>query len=179
MSKIGSFVRRNNISIGFTIIAIALGTMLFILASASAKLQQEQVTTQQILSQGQKTLSELDSNSKDRTAQINQLTTRLNCMFQFFSTGNPDRADKAIADIDTCTISNINGSGTTTKLNSQGTLVVPPTTQQSQTPAAQAPTNNPQSTPSTPSQPSSGGSGQPGFLRRDLINPIKNLINDL
>lgn len=189
MRTLGHFWRRNTITIAVVIVIIAFGTILFLQALATSQIENTQTTDAQILNQMKSVVAELDNNTKQlgvnaqqRSAQINTLTQRLNCIFFFFSSQNPDRAQKAIDDINTCTISSItssSGSGATISPGPSFATTMPapssnaPSTSTSPSNSAPAKPSNPPTT-----TPASGGSPAPGFFQR-LIQPIKNIINGL
>lgn len=183
MNRFGSFVRRNNLTIGFTILFMTLGVVLLLQASATSKLQQQQIATQQqnkdthqLLVQIKSVADKLDHNSAQRTDQINQLNKHLDCIVAFFTDGN--RSQKAIADIDTCTLKNTATGQTSSPLAPTGVLT-PSSSTSSGAPTQQTTTGSVTNPTTTSSPPPSGGSSQPGFLERNVISPIKDLLNGL
>lgn len=196
-------IRLNSLSIGATIIIVAMGTILFFQTLALSKLETELNGQQILINQTKNLASSLNSNAKDRTAQINELNRHLDCIVVFFS--QPDRTQKAITDIDTCTLQNIN-TGTTTQhptsilapipVTSPTKSVATTTPPKSSTPSASGSTSSGSSTTSssppstTGSQGSTtplGGSSNPSFLQKtvvtplnnNIVQPIKNLLNDI
>lgn len=169
MKRLGSFVRRNNLTIGFCIIAIALGTILFMLAAATAELQHQQDTENTILSQIKGVTDQLNTNAKDRTDQINQLNRHLDCIVLFFT--DPNRSQKTISDIDTCTLKNTNTGTTQSFPQNSGTV-----NGATQAPNTQPNTSNNTKT-STPAP--SEAPARAGFFQRNIVQPIKNLIKAL
>lgn len=172
MSRFGSFWRSNTTTIGIVIIVIAFGTILFLQAVATSKLQEQTKQQTQILSQLKGVTDQLNRGAAQRTQQIATLTAHIDCIVTFFS--QQDRTSTAIADINTCTLKNSN-TGTSTQTQP---------TPSSTAPAATTPTNNSTSSTSpAPSTPSTATptpeAAQPSFLDRLVVNPIKSIINGL
>lgn len=188
LNGVHSFFRRNNVTIGIVVIILAFGSILFMLASASSHIEQQQQTDAIILNQLNGTAkhlngitSSLDANSKQSTQQITTLTNRLNCIVLFFSGTNPDRANKAIDDINTCTITSTTSSVTTKLPVSSGTpssTVTPPmgsTSSHVVTPSTLSGTNA-SSAPTAPIQAETPPSQSSSFISQALQS-ADNIIN--
>lgn len=158
--------QRNDLTIAISIIVVAFMLVLFLQAQAISKLQQSLETQAQTTQEVKNVADQLNANAKQRTTQINTLTKHLDCMFAFFSTNNPDRANKAIQDINTCTIESINSKNPSIQTLTPSSSATPaPTTQ----PTVTAPTSTPATKPQAPQS----------FLGREVANPIKRLLNAL
>lgn len=168
---VAPFFRRNSVTIGFFIIAAALGTILFLQTMAVSKLQEQVEGQQQIIAQVKDIANQLNENSKERTAQINGIDRHLDCIVAFFA--EPDRANRRISDIETCQTQNVNtGQQSVPKTSSPSTAPGTNTGSSQQTNNAanpQPPTGNPQGPPETP---------QPSFLEQ-LLDPVVRPVNDL
>lgn len=191
--RFSHFWRRNTVSIAVVIIMLGFGTMLFLQAVATSRIEATQQTTQAILKQEKGVIAQLDANTKNissnatlRTDQINTLTNRLDCIFYFFSSQNPDRAQKAIADINTCTITSSNGNSPVT-VNPNPSFPSSVQSTPSQTTPSSGGTSNKTTTsggvgsttqPSTPSSPAPTITPKTGFVTQ-VVNQIKSVLNGL
>lgn len=172
MSELGSFWRRNTVTIGVVIIVMAFGSILFLQAVATSKLQEQSRQNAQVLSQLKGLTDQLASSSKQRTQQIATLTTHIDCIVTFF--GQKDRSQSAIDDIDTCTIKNIQTGGTT-NTGIPGSTAPAATTPQSNAQSSTSPAKE----PTAPTAPADTIVEKPGFIDRVLVSPIKRLIDGL
>lgn len=102
--RVRSWLRRNDLTIGFTVMALALGTILYVQALATSQLQKQVAEQQQIILQIKGIGDQLTLNSQDRTKQIGEINHHLDCIVTFFS--QPDRSQKAINNINTCELTN-------------------------------------------------------------------------
>lgn len=173
MTRVASFWRSNAVTIGIVIIVIAFGTILFFQAEATSKLQEQTKQQTEIIDQIHAVTSQLSKSSQQRTQQIATLTAHIDCIVTFFSQPQEERTQTAIDDISTCTLKN-SSTGITNTTGSAPTAPtsVEATPQASMTPGAPV-SSAPQS--ATPS----GGSSQPSFFQREIVNPIKSIINAL
>ena len=120
MSTFRGFWRRNATTVALVIIICVAGSILYIQAVATAKLQQEIEGQQQIITQIKGVTDQINASSKQRTDQINQLNRHLDCVVTFFT--QKDRTQKAINDIETCTVTNTaTGTVSPPKASSSGT----------------------------------------------------------
>lgn len=158
--------QRNDLTIAISIIVLAFMLVLFLQAQAINKLQQTIKTQGETTQEVKNVADQLNANAKQRTAQINALTKHLDCMFLFFGTGNPDRTNKAIQDINTCTIEGINGTSPSTQTLAPSSSATPAPKSTTNTPA-------PTRTPTTKVDPPQS------FLGREVVSPIKRLLNAL
>lgn len=197
-------VRINSLAIGLTIIVVAMGAILLFQTIALNKLQVQSDQNNKIISQIQGLEKTQVKNASIRTDQINSLNRHLDCIVTFFS--NPDRSQTAIADIDTCTLQDIKtGTTTTTNPISTPSSATKPSTSSPSTQGIVIPIQNyttPNSGGSTsigstggstgdPSGTGStnpiGGTSSPSFLDKTLVTPlnnnivqpVKNLLNDI
>lgn len=161
--RFASFWRSNTVTIGIVIIVIAFGTILFLQAEATSKLQKQTQQQTEILSQLKGVTDQLNKGAAQRTQQIATLTTHIDCIVTFFS--QPDRSNTAISDINTCTLKN-SSTGTSTQPQVPNSNSTAPSSTPSQT-STSAPAATPAPTPS------------PSFLQRVVVNPIKSIINAL
>lgn len=182
--QISSFFRRNTVNIGVIIIMVAAGTILFMLAATSAHIKAQQDIDTKILNELQSDAVQLKNitgslatNADQRTSQINRLSAQMNCIVLFFSSQNPDRTDKAITDINNCTIQAINNPTSSVTLKTGASAPSAPIT------TVPAPSDNTKSTPPTTTQPSQPPAKKPTPTQRitdnSLLQDIKNLINGL
>jgi cell fate (sporulation/competence/biofilm development) regulator YlbF (YheA/YmcA/DUF963 family) len=102
MSTLAGSLRRNAATIALVIIIIVTGTILYVQAIATAQLKQEVDNQQHIIQQIKELSVQLNDRAADRTRQINEVDHHLDCIVTFFT--QKDRTQKAIADIQTCTI---------------------------------------------------------------------------
>lgn len=170
--RIASFWRSNTLTIGIVVIVMAFGTILFLQASATSKLQEQTQQQTLILSQLRGVADKLNKGAAQRTQQIATLTAHIDCIVTFFSQPQSARSSTAIADIDTCTLKN-SATGTSSSTQPSSTA-----------PAATTPTTNtPSSTTAAPSTtgttPSTPEAAKPSFLDRVIVNPIKSIVNAL
>lgn len=169
MKNIKKTLRLNSLTIALAVSAIALGTIIFFQTLALSRLQDQAAANEKIISQIAEITNQINDKAAERTQQINQLSSRIDCIAQFFT--RKDRTNYVIADIDECVLENTS-SGSRTSL--------PLTALPNQTPRASensgstgggsaggtaSPTPN---TPSTPSEAPAQGS----FLERNILNPI-------
>lgn len=158
-------------TIGIVIIVVAFGTILFLQASATSKLQQQTRQQTQILSQLKGVTEQLNHGAAQRTQQIQTLTAHIDCIVTFFS--QPDRSSTSISDIDTCTLQNTKTGGSTSGTISPTSTATPPTNTNSSTNAATPVVPTPPAATTTPE------ATQPSFLDRLVVNPIKSIVNAL
>lgn len=164
--NIRGFTRRYSVTIGFIIIAIALGTILFLQALATARLQEQVDGQQQIIKQVKDIAEQLNQNSEQRTSQIDSINRHLDCIVEFFS--QPDRTQKAIDNIETC------------QFTAPDSTTTPPLSSNSGGNSGQDTTGGGVSQNTTPVEPENTApeAPQPSFLER-LVAPINNLIKRL
>jgi hypothetical protein len=124
MSSLRGFWRRNATTIALVVILCVAGSILYIQALATAKLQQQIEGQQAIITQIKGVTDQINTSSKQRTEQIDQLNKHLDCVVTFFT--QKDRTQKAINDIETCTVKNTStGSISGPKASSSGTTSTP------------------------------------------------------
>lgn len=174
--RFASFWRSNTVTIGIVIIVIAFGTILFLQAEATSKLQEQTKQQTQILSQLKGVTDQLNNGAKQRTQQIATLTAHIDCIVLFFS--QPDRSSVSIADINTCTLQD-----TKTGATSSSTAPVSTAPQSVNSGASDTQTTTSgaatATTPTSSSTPSGGSSNSDSFLERVVVNPVKSIINAL
>jgi hypothetical protein len=185
-TRSASFFRTNAVNIGVVTILLATGTILFLLASTSARVEQQQVYDTQILNQLQadanalKSITgQLASNATQRTEQIDRLSAQMNCIVLFFSSQNPDRTDKAITDINNCTITTLNNPTKPVVLSPSGASAPSPikTSTPTTTSGGASATQPAKSTPAP--APTPKPSSPTPITNHSLLQDIKNLINGL
>lgn len=176
--KIRSFLRRNDLTIGFSIMAIALGTILYVQAVATSKLQEQVQGQQQILAQIKTVTEQLKQTDQSNKADTDEINRHLDCIVEFFS--QTDRTQKAIANIDACTFKNLN-TGATQNHTSTGVqpspanvVPVPQPTSSNSVPTTQPVKQNPQPTHTATPRPITNQS-----LLKDIVSPIENLTKSL
>lgn len=169
LDKFKSFMRRNSLTIGFTIIVLALGTILWIQAVALNRLETELDNQRAIIGQVQHITAQIEKNGEDRSAQIDQINRHLDCIVEFF--GDPQHSLKTIDDITTCSVSTNGSLG-------RNSVAAPSSAHTGGTPTPSKPENGTSHNNSDGGS-AVGGPAQPGFFRRNILQPIKNLINAL
>lgn len=105
MSTFSGKVRRNATNIAIVIVMVAAGTILYIQSLATAQLQQQVAQQQQIINQVKDLSVQLNTRASERTRQIDEVNHHLDCIVIFFT--QKDRSQKAIDNIDTCTVKNV------------------------------------------------------------------------
>lgn len=163
-NRLASFFRLNAMPIAIVIMVVSFGSILFLQAVATNKLQEQTRQQTQIISQIQGVTEQLNKGAAQRTEQIASINRHLDCIVQFFAAD--DRANKTIADINTCTLQNTKDGSTTS---------LPTTTPTSPAPVATTPTTTAPSSTSPAATPAPQAS-QPSFLD-NLTAPIKSVIN--
>lgn len=164
MSSLRGFWRRNATTIALVVILCVAGSILYIQAVATAKLQEEVEGQQQLIAQVKGITERINDNSKQRTDQIDQLNRHLDCVVTFFT--QKDRTQKAIDNIESCTVKNTaTGQVSPPKASSSGTT----STSQQTSPKAPAPEKN-----STPIQ---NVVKKPTPTQSSVFDRVNDLIN--
>lgn len=96
------WLRANSVYISSTIIIVAFGAILLMLADSQSRLIEENKQNQQVLQQLKGVAEQISNATTSRTDQINGIDRHLDCIVTFFS--QADRSQKAIADIETCRV---------------------------------------------------------------------------
>lgn len=168
-----SFGRRNSISVGLIIGTLALMCILFVQSVALSRLQQQSEQQKQILTNVQKITSQLSDNAHQRNQQINNLNRHMDCIVQFFS--QPDRSQKAITNINSCELNTTVTNSPSAPSNEAvtNTRILTPNNS-----SAPFPSNTPTASSSHTQDDHTAPQSNPSVIKR-LLNPVKNLINDL
>lgn len=197
-AKLSGHVRNNSLAIGLTIIVVAMGSILFFQTVALNKLQVQADQNNKIINQIQGLEATQVKNATIRTNQIAELNRHMDCIVTFFS--QEDRSQTAITDIDSCTLQDTK-TGTTTTPPATSSTKTTTTTPNVVNPTKSATTSTNSSgsgggattgttttgsTSTTPTNPL-GGTTQPSFLDKtvvtplnnNVVQPIKNLLNDI
>ena len=156
MRRATSWLKANLLNILGVIKVVLMGVILVLLiniqvsnARQAQATRQIAVSTKQIAGQINRAVEELKQNNNEQLGRVN---AHLDCIVQFFS--QPDRSQKAIADINSCQLKSTGSSGAVNQPSAVPKSSQPQKTQQA------APTKPTQSS-SQPTDPE-----QPSFLER-------------
>lgn len=151
------------------VISIAVGVILILVINQqkSNDLQLQKLT---VITQQQKaTLDSLASNSKQRTAQINELQNHIDCIVELFQ--QPNRSDLVLDDLQTCHLTATGAAVSATPVSPASTSSPPKVSQATTpTPQSQPATSSSSSSPVPPASPPSSPStpSNPGLVRQVL-----------
>lgn len=169
MNRIMPFVRRNSVTIGVAIIAVAFGLILFMVALSNARLQAVVATQQQTLDEVKGITEAIATAANQRTEQINGIDRHLDCIVLFFTT--EDRAARKITDIDTCQLENTETGNVLSRPQASVATPQPQTTP--------TPQSTPQPEAQEPETPASEAPQNRNFFERNIIDPVSDFLNGL
>lgn len=115
--KTNLWVRANGVYLSLGVIVMAFGAILLLLADSQSKLAQQNEQDKKVLLELKAVTEQISKAAATRTEQINGIDRHLDCIVAFFA--QPDRSQKAIANIETCQLQDIDtGETQSATLNS-------------------------------------------------------------
>lgn len=104
LHNINLWVTRHSVQIAVVIIVFSFGCIILLLAFNQAQNNEQTARETQILLDVKAVAEKINETTIIRTAQINGIDKHIDCIANFLT--EPDRANKSLADINTCTLKN-------------------------------------------------------------------------
>lgn len=121
MNKLSAWIRKNTATIGATTIVIAMGLIILVQTLALSKLETDIQNQERIITATKDLAASIDKDASDRNEQIQEINRHMDCIVQFFT--NPDRTNKRIGDIESCTLKTDAATRSSPTENSRGNVV--------------------------------------------------------
>lgn len=178
MNKLSAWIRKNTATIGATTIVIAMGLIILVQTLALSKLETDIQNQERIITATKDLAASIDKDASDRNEQIQEINRHMDCIVQFFT--NPDRTNKRIGDIESCTLKTDAATRSSPTENSRGNVVAG--TNQTESTEKPAPTTVQQSQPdkTQPTQPAQPNppARQPTPLET-LLTPVNKTVDGI
>lgn len=168
---------RGNLLVILNVIKIILmGVILILVINIQVSNARQAQTTKELVTATKHIADQINQSVKaenhNTNKQLGRVNAHLDCIVQFFS--QPDRSQKAIADIDTCQLKATESAQGVVSLPKQSTTAVQPKTQQTAPMPATQQATTPTPQPQPPAQPT-GISG----VAKSIVDLPSNLIQAL